>query len=56
MAIEIAPLTPVFAGRMTGIDARRPLTSEEVAAVEGHGAQWLVVNSIEVMRAWKRSS
>jgi alpha-ketoglutarate-dependent 2,4-dichlorophenoxyacetate dioxygenase len=33
MAIEVTPLTPVFAGRMTGIDARRKLTPEEVAAV-----------------------
>jgi len=32
--IEVTPLTPVFAGRMTGIDVRRPLTPEEVAAIE----------------------
>jgi len=32
--IEVTPLTPVFAGRMTGIDARRPLTPDEVKAVD----------------------
>jgi alpha-ketoglutarate-dependent 2,4-dichlorophenoxyacetate dioxygenase len=32
--IEVTPLTPVFAGRMTGIDVRRPLTPDEVKAVD----------------------
>jgi alpha-ketoglutarate-dependent 2,4-dichlorophenoxyacetate dioxygenase len=34
MTIHVEPLTPVFAGRMTGIDARRKLTPAEVAAVD----------------------
>ncbi len=34
MPIEITPLTPHIAGRLTGIDARRPLTPDEVAAIE----------------------
>ena len=34
MAIEVAPLTPHIGGRMTGIDARKPLTPEEVIAVD----------------------
>jgi alpha-ketoglutarate-dependent 2,4-dichlorophenoxyacetate dioxygenase len=34
MTIEVRALTPHIGGRMTGIDARKPLTQEEVAAVE----------------------
>ena len=37
MSIEtrpLQPLQPLFAGEMTGIDARRKLTPAEVAAVE----------------------
>src|SRR5882724_5023700 len=34
MAIEIVPLTPHIGGRMTGIDARRPLTPVEVEAID----------------------
>jgi alpha-ketoglutarate-dependent 2,4-dichlorophenoxyacetate dioxygenase len=34
MTIETTPLTQHIGGRMTGIDARRPLTPDEVAAVE----------------------
>ena len=34
MPIEITPLTPHIAGRLTGIDARRTLTPDEVAAIE----------------------
>jgi len=34
MAIDVTPLTRAFAGRMTGIDARRTLTPEEVRAVD----------------------
>jgi alpha-ketoglutarate-dependent 2,4-dichlorophenoxyacetate dioxygenase len=34
MTIEVTPLTPVIAGCMTGIDARKKLTPEEVAAVD----------------------
>jgi alpha-ketoglutarate-dependent 2,4-dichlorophenoxyacetate dioxygenase len=43
MAIEVVPLTPVFAGRMTGIDARRQQTSEEVAAVDAGMAEHAVL-------------
>ena len=34
MTIEVTPLTPHIGGRMTGIDARKPLTPEEVIAVD----------------------
>ena len=34
MPIETSPLTRHIGGRLTGIDARRPLTPDEVAAVE----------------------
>jgi alpha-ketoglutarate-dependent 2,4-dichlorophenoxyacetate dioxygenase len=34
MALEIRPLHPVFAGEVTGVDLREPLTSDEVAALE----------------------
>ena len=34
MPIETTPLTPHIGGRLTGIDARRPLTPDEVAAIE----------------------
>ncbi|MBN9090754.1 MAG: TauD/TfdA family dioxygenase [Reyranella sp.] len=43
MAIEVTPLTPVFAGRMTGIDARRTLAPEEVAAVDAGMARYAVL-------------
>jgi len=43
MAIAVSPLTPVFAGRMTGIDARRPLTPGEVAAVDAGMARYAVL-------------
>ena len=43
MTIEVVPLTPVIAGRMTGIDARRTLTQEEVAAVDAGMAQYAVL-------------
>src|SRR5471030_3011628 len=33
MAIKVTPLTEHIGGRMTGIDARQPLTPDEVAAV-----------------------
>ena len=35
MPIEIRPLTPAFAGEVSGVDCRRPLACEEVAAIEG---------------------
>ncbi|HYD05311.1 MAG TPA: TauD/TfdA family dioxygenase [Reyranella sp.] len=34
MAIQVEPLTQHIGGRMTGIDARHPLSAEEVAAIE----------------------
>jgi alpha-ketoglutarate-dependent 2,4-dichlorophenoxyacetate dioxygenase len=34
MAIQVTPLTPVFGGRMTGIDAQRPLAPDEVKAID----------------------
>jgi alpha-ketoglutarate-dependent 2,4-dichlorophenoxyacetate dioxygenase len=34
MAISIRPIHPVFAGEVSGIDLRRPLTPSEVAAIE----------------------
>jgi alpha-ketoglutarate-dependent 2,4-dichlorophenoxyacetate dioxygenase len=34
MAIQVTPLTPHIGGRMTGIDARRPLTADEVKAID----------------------
>ena len=34
MAIQVTPLTSHIGGRMTGIDARRPLTDAEVKAVD----------------------
>ena len=43
MAIEVVPLTPVFAGRMTGIDARRAQTPQEVAAVDAGMAEHAVL-------------
>ena len=32
--IEIHPLTPHIGGRLTGIDARKPLSASEVAAID----------------------
>ena len=34
MPLSITPLHPVFAGEVAGIDCRKPLTADEVAAVE----------------------
>jgi len=34
MAIEVRPLTPHIGARLSGIDARRPLTSDELKAIE----------------------
>lgn len=34
MAISIRPLTPVFAGEVSGIDLTKPLSKDEVAAIE----------------------
>jgi alpha-ketoglutarate-dependent 2,4-dichlorophenoxyacetate dioxygenase len=41
--IEVTPLTQHIGGRMTGIDARRPLTSDEVAAIERAMDQYAVL-------------
>ena len=34
MPVSIAPLHPVFAGEVSGVDCRKPLSPEEVAAIE----------------------
>ena len=34
MSVTIRPLTPVFAGEVSGVDCTRPLSPDEVAAVE----------------------
>src|SRR5580704_4576231 len=34
MAISIRPIHPVFAGEVSGVDLRQPLTPGEVAAIE----------------------
>src|SRR5947208_15226221 len=34
MPISIRPFTPVFAGEVAGVDCRRPLDAQEVAAIE----------------------
>lgn len=34
MALTIRPLTPVVAGEVTGVDLTKPLTTDEVAAIE----------------------
>jgi alpha-ketoglutarate-dependent 2,4-dichlorophenoxyacetate dioxygenase len=34
MRVSIRPLHPVFAGEVAGIDCRKPLTADEVAAIE----------------------
>src|SRR6266480_1959792 len=38
MPISIRPLTPVFAGEVAGVDCRRPLDAQEVAAIRHFGA------------------
>ena len=34
MPLSIRPLTPAFAGEVSGVDITKPLTPEEVAAIE----------------------
>jgi alpha-ketoglutarate-dependent 2,4-dichlorophenoxyacetate dioxygenase len=34
MSVSIRPLHPVFAGEVSGVDCRKPLTADEVAAIE----------------------
>jgi len=43
MAISIRQLTPVFAGEVSGVDLTRPLTREEVAAIEAGMDQYAVL-------------
>src|SRR5262249_43971132 len=43
MPIETHPLTPHFAARLTGIDARQALSPQEVAAVEAAMDRYAVV-------------
>ena len=35
MTISIQPLHPTFAGEVSGVDCRRKLSADEVAAIEG---------------------
>src|SRR5438874_13557057 len=35
MPVSIRPLHPVFVGEVAGIDCRRPLSPDEIAAIEG---------------------
>jgi alpha-ketoglutarate-dependent 2,4-dichlorophenoxyacetate dioxygenase len=43
MPVSIRPLHPVFAGEVTGVDCREPLSSEEVAAIEAGMDQYAVL-------------
>lgn len=43
MSITIRPLHPLFAGEVSGIDIRKPLTPEEVAAIEAGMDQYAVL-------------
>jgi alpha-ketoglutarate-dependent 2,4-dichlorophenoxyacetate dioxygenase len=43
MPVSIRPLHPVFAGEVTGIDCRKPLRQEEVAAIEAGMNQYAVL-------------
>jgi alpha-ketoglutarate-dependent 2,4-dichlorophenoxyacetate dioxygenase len=43
MPISIRPLHPVFAGEATGVDCRRPLDDEEVAAIEAGMGDYAVL-------------
>jgi alpha-ketoglutarate-dependent 2,4-dichlorophenoxyacetate dioxygenase len=43
MPVSIRPLHPVFAGEVLGIDCRRPLSREEVAAVEAGMDEYAVL-------------
>ena len=43
MTVTIRPLHPVFVGEVDGIDMRRPLTRDEVAAVEAGMDQYAVL-------------
>ncbi len=43
MPLSIRPLHPVFAGEVTGVDCRRPLDRDEVAAIEAGMDEYAVV-------------
>src|SRR6266496_1636575 len=43
MPISIRPLTPVFAGEVAGIDCRRPLDAQEVAAIDAGMVRYAVL-------------
>src|SRR5438874_7383197 len=43
MPISIRPLTPVIAGEVSGVDCRRPLDPDEVAAIEAGMDQYAVL-------------
>jgi alpha-ketoglutarate-dependent 2,4-dichlorophenoxyacetate dioxygenase len=43
MSVTIRPLHPVFAGEVSGIDCRRPLSPKEVAAVEAGMDEYAVL-------------
>jgi len=43
MTIHVEPLTRHIGGRMTGIDARKPLTPDEVMAIDAGMAQYAVL-------------
>jgi alpha-ketoglutarate-dependent 2,4-dichlorophenoxyacetate dioxygenase len=43
MPVSISPLHPVFVGEVTGIDCRKPLRQEEVAAIEAGMNQYAVL-------------
>jgi alpha-ketoglutarate-dependent 2,4-dichlorophenoxyacetate dioxygenase len=43
MALSIRPLHPVFVGEVTGVDCRRPLGDDEVAAIEAGMDEYAVL-------------
>src|ERR1043166_896077 len=43
MPLSIRPLHPVFVGEVAGIDCRRPLSLEEVAAIEASMDRYAVL-------------
>ena len=43
MSISIRPMHPVFVGEVSGIDITRPLTPDEVAAIEAGMDQYAVL-------------
>jgi alpha-ketoglutarate-dependent 2,4-dichlorophenoxyacetate dioxygenase len=43
MSVSIRPITPVFAGEVTGIDCSRPLSAQETAAIEAGMDEYAVL-------------